>query len=144
MYNLIIFQINGMFWKNVQTDFYRVFLPRFELIKTHLAPDLDISGFEFGSDIVNVYRVIYHSCKDYKYFEVLRTVTVLDNYGWLNLDLLGGLGPHYCSFKFVIKVLKVGAVTFDTSRTDYLRAKAGFISDLFKNYRRLRHRASDF
>lgn len=129
-----------MLWQDVKTDFYRIFLPRFELLKTHLAPNLDCRGFEFEDDLINVFRVIYHSCKERTFFEVLRTITVLKSYGWLDLDLLGGVGPHYASFKFIIMVLKVGAFAFDTPTNELIVAQSKFISDLYDNYRRFIYR----
>lgn len=124
---------------DARTDFFRVLLPRFELVKLHLAPEVTGEGFSFEDDIVSVYRVIYHSCKENTYVEVLRKVTLMVKYGWFNLDLLGGLGPHYCSFKFVIKVLKLGAFAFDTTKLELVRKRKQLIRDLNVNYRRFKH-----
>lgn len=124
---------------DARSDFFRVFLPRFELIRTHLDPTLTGDGFSFEDDIVSAYRVLYHSCKENTFWEVLRAVTVMENYGWLNIELLGGLGPHYSSFKFVIKVLKLGAYVFETTNVEYSHKKYKFTCDLYENYRRFKH-----
>lgn len=124
---------------DARTDFYRVFLPRFELLKNHLEPELDCRGFKFEDDIFSAYRVIYHSCKHGTFVEVLRAVTVLQYYGWLDIDLLGGVGDHYSSFKFVIKVLKLNASVFKTTIIEHCRKRNEFIMDLYSNYRKYQH-----
>lgn len=124
---------------DARSDFYRVFLPRFELIRSHLEPELDCRGFEFEDDITSVYRVIYHSCSKGTFFEVLRAITVFQHYGWLDIELLGGVGLHYSSFNFIVKVLKKRARSFGTTRDEFCRKQNNFIMDLYSNYRKFRH-----
>lgn len=134
-----MFKIEDIDGMDARTDFYRVFLPRFELIRSHLAPELDCRGFEFEDDIISVHHVIFHSCKEGTFFEVLRAIAVMQHYGWLDIDLLGGVGHHYSSFQFIIKVLKLGEYAFDTTSTDLICKQSNFVMDLYSNYRKFHY-----
>lgn len=124
---------------DAKSDFYRVLLPRIELVRNHFCPDMDLKGFSFEDDLVSAYRVIYHTCNEKTYVEILRSIALLNKYGWLDIGLLGGLGHHFTSFKFVIKILKLVSDVFDTTRTEHIRTRKMLILDLFLNYRRFKY-----
>lgn len=115
-------------------DFYRLCLPRIELLKRWFAPGLDVSGFKFGKDLNAAYRVIYHSCKEKTFVEVLRSIVAMEMYGWLDLKLLGGNGQQFCAFLFIFGVLQGNAHSFDTPEEEFVRTQDTFATEILTNY----------
>lgn len=138
LYILIFFgllQIEHFDGLDARTDFFRLCLPRIEFLKHWLAPSLDVSSFRFDGDLLLAFRVIYHSCKERTFLEVLRTVTVMLHYGWIDLKDLGGVGPHFCSFNFIMNVFTCnGPSMCDTTVDNLTQSRTKFIDDILSNY----------